>query len=288
MDGALEPHDRAVTYRRAGPALLLAPALALFAGLFVYPQLRMFAVSLGAPRWSVREYVRFLGDPYYLAVLSRSLALGAAVTAVTLALGLPLAYGLARSESRHAPLVLVFSTFPLWVSAVVRSFGWIVLLGRGGVVSTALSAIGLAAPSFQLLYTLGGVVIALGEVLLPFMVITLYGVIRGIDPELERAAQTLGANPLAAAALTTLPLARAGILSGSLLVFALAISAFATPSLVGGARVQLMSTTIYEQMTDLADWRFATAVAFILLAAVLAVTFVYARFAQGAERLPGR
>ena len=288
MDRALEPHDRAVTSRRAGPALLLAPALVLFAGLFVYPQLRMFAVSLGAPHWSVREYARFLSDPYYLAVLGRSLALGAAVTAVTLVLGLPLAYGLARSESRHAPLALVFSTFPLWVSAVVRSFGWIVLLGRGGVVSTALSAIGLAAPSFQLLYTLGGVVIALGEVLLPFMVITLYGVIRGIDPELERAAQTLGANPLAAAALTTLPLARAGILSGSLLVFALAISAFATPSLVGGARVQLMATTIYEQMTDLADWRFATAVAFILLAAVLAVTFVYARFAQGAERLPGR
>jgi putative spermidine/putrescine transport system permease protein len=125
-------------------------------------------------------------------------------------------------------------------------------------------------------------------VLLPFMVLTLYGVIRSIDPEIERAAQNLGATAWRAILLTTLPLARPGIIGGSLLVFALSISAFATPSLVGGARVQLMSTTIYEQMTELADWPFASAVSFILLVVVLALSLLYARADIAIGGGPGR
>ena len=113
----------------AAATLLLAPALLLFLALFVYPQLHMLALSLDAPDWSVASYVHFLADSYYLGVLLRSLALGAVVTAVTLALGLPLAYWLARMESRLASVLLLLSTFPLWVSAVVRSFAWVILLG---------------------------------------------------------------------------------------------------------------------------------------------------------------
>ncbi len=269
-------------------AILLAPAVLLFLGLFVYPQFAMLAASLDAPHWALAEYTHFLGDSYYLAILGRSLLLGAVVTAVAVVLGLPLAYWLARTASRLAPFLLLLSTFPLWISAVVRSFGWVVLLGRNGMVNTALHGMGLAGPSFQLLYTLSGVAIALTQVLLPFMVLSLYGVIRGIDPELERAAQNLGAGPLRAALLTTLPLARQGIVAAALLVFALSISAFATPSLVGGARVHLMSTTIYEQMTDLADWHFAAAISFILLAVVLAISLLQARLGGGAEALPNR
>jgi len=114
-------------------------------------------------------------------------------------------------------------------------------------------------------------------------VLSLYGVIRSIDAELERAAQNLGASPFKAVLLTTIPLARQGIFSASLLVFALAISAFATPSLVGGARVQLMSTTIYEQMAELADWPFAASVSFILLTVVLAISLVQMRIGSSLE-----
>lgn len=261
----------------AAATLLLAPALLLFLALFVYPQLHMLALSLDAPDWSVASYVHFLADSYYLGVLLRSLAMGAVVTAVTLALGLPLAYWLARMESRLASVLLLLSTFPLWVSAVVRSFAWVILLGRSGLLPDALRTLGLAGQFFQLLYTFTGVVIALAQVMLPLMVLSLYGLIRGIDPELERAAQNLGASPFRAALLTTLPLARHGMLSASLLIFALSISAFATPSLVGGARVQVMSTTIYEQMTELADWKFASTVAFILMVVVLAIVLVNTR-----------
>jgi putative spermidine/putrescine transport system permease protein len=274
--------------RRFAPALLLAPTALIFAGLFVYPQIAMLETSLGAPRWTLAHYARFLTDFYYLGTLARSLLLGLTVTLVTLGLGLPMAYWLARLESRLAPLLLLLCTFPLWVSAVVRSFGWIILMARNGVLSGLAREAGLGGPGFQLAYTMVGVVIALAQVLLPFMVLTLYGVIRSIDPEIERAAQNLGATPFRAALLTTLPLARQGILGGSLLVFALSISAFATPSLVGGARVQLMSTTIYEQMTELADWPFASAVSFILLVVVLSISLLYARAGTAFEGGPGR
>jgi putative spermidine/putrescine transport system permease protein len=259
------------------PALLLAPVVALLAVLFLLPQAAMLTSSFDAPRWDLRQYAHFLSETLYLQVLARSLLLGVLVVAVTLALGLPLAYWLARLESRWAPTLLLLATFPMWISAVVRSFGWVVLLSRSGLLSAALRATGMVSVGFQLLYTMTGVVLALAQVLLPFMLLSLYGVIRAINPELERAAQNLGAGPLRAALLTTLPLAGRGILSAALLVFALAVSAFATPSLVGGARVQLMSTTIYEQMTELADWPFASAIAFILLVVVGAIAVLQTR-----------
>lgn len=274
--------------RRPGvPFLLLAPAGLIFLGLFAFPQLSMLRASLGAPGWTFANYAHFLGDSHYLGVLGRSLLLGAMVTALTIALGLPLAYWLARLESRFAPLLLLLATFPLWISAVVRSFGWVILLSRNGVVSDALQSLGLVGRGFQLAYTMAGVVAALTQVLLPFALLSLYGVIRSIDPELERAAQNLGAAPWRAALLTTLPLAARGVLSAALLIFALSISAFATPSLVGGARVQLMSTTIYEQMTELADWNFAAAISFILLVVVLAISLIWARLAPS-EGIVGR
>ena len=256
------------------PVSLLAPAGLLLLLLFILPQAGMLAISLDAPHWTASRYARFLEDPYYLAVLARSLLLGLLVAALTVLLGTPLAYWLARLRSRWSPALLVLATFPLWISAVVRSFGWIVLLSRSGLVSQALQEAGLVRRGFQLAYTMSGVVLALTQVLLPLMVLSLYGVIRAIDPELERAAQNIGAGPLRAVLLTTLPLAARGIVSAALLVFALSISAFATPSLVGGARVQLMSTTIYEQMTELADWQFAAAISFVLLVVVLTISLL--------------
>lgn len=257
---------------------LLAPAALLFAGLFLWPQLGLFAQSVShPPPVGFAAYGRFLGDSFYLAVLGRSLLLGACVTLLTLLLGFPLAFLLARSETRWAGLLLLLTTFPLWVSAVVRSFGWMVLFFRGGAISRLLQATGLVPPDYQLMGTFAGVVVALAQVLLPIMVITLYAVVRGIDRDLEDAAMNLGAPPGVALWLVTLRLARGGVLAGSLLVFSLSVSAFATPSLVGGARAQLMAVTIYEQTLELLDWPFAAAIAAILLTIALAVALVYGR-----------
>jgi putative spermidine/putrescine transport system permease protein len=262
---------------RATIALLL-PALLVFVVLFVWPQAALLGESFARPApFGFETYLRFFGDSFYLAVLGRSLLLGAWVTLITLLLGFPLAFWLARRESRWAPLLLMIATFPLWVSAVVRSFSWMVLFFRTGILSTALRDLGLVPPGFQLMYTFAGVVIALAQVLLPLMVVTLYAVIRGIDRDLENAAMNLGASPGRAVWLVTVRLARGGIAAGSLLVFSLSVSAFATPTLVGGPRAQLMAVSIQEQTLEILDWPFAAALSAILLAIGTAVALLYGR-----------
>ncbi|WP_203075169.1 ABC transporter permease [Falsiroseomonas ponticola] len=261
---------------------LLAPAALVFALLFIWPQLGLFLQSMppGAP---LAQYERFLGDSYYLGVLGNSLLLGLCVTLVTLVLGFPLAFLLARAETRWAGLLLLLTSFPLWVSAVVRSFAWMVLFFRNGVASRLLQSTGLVESNFQLIGTFAGVVIALAQVLLPIMIVTLYAVIRGIDRDLEHAAMSLGASPIVALWLVTIRLARGGILAGSLLVFSLSVSAFATPSLVGGARAHFMAVTIYEQTLELLDWPFAAAIAAILLAISISVALTYGRLLGDAK-----
>jgi putative spermidine/putrescine transport system permease protein len=209
------------------------------------------------------------------------------VTLFTLLLGYPLAYWLARMQTRWKTLLLLMTMFPLLTSAVVRSFGWMVLLYRTGLVSTLLRATGLARGPVELMYSPPGVVIALTEVLLPFMVLTLYGVIQSIDGDLEAAAMNLGDRPLGALVHVTIPLSIGGILAGSLLVFSLSISSFVTPSLVGGPRVQVMATTIYDQTISLLNWQFASAVAAILLVVVLALAIGYSRVLERALRSAG-
>lgn len=264
--------------------LLVAPAILVFAGLYVWPLLSLLSSSFMEPKpFNFASYQRFLFDSHHLMTLARTLFFGACVTAITLVCGFPLAFWLARLESRWTPFLVMVTTFPLWVSAVVRSFGWMVLFHRNGLVSSTLQATGLVDGPVQLLYTLTGVIIALAQVLLPLMVLTLYPVIRGIDRDLENAAMNLGATPGLAVWLVTLRLARGGIAAGSLLVFAISISAFATPSLVGGARVQLMATAIYEQTLELMDWPFASAIAAILLLISLVVVALYMRVVEGRE-----
>jgi putative spermidine/putrescine transport system permease protein len=290
MDRALESRDRAMTVkgeqaRRKGrggpspavvPVLIFAPCLIVYLVLFVWPQLSLLATSaFDRGQLSGVHYIRFLGDEYYWELLGRTLLLGVSVTLITLVLGVPVAYVLARMQSRLATLLLILTTFPLLVSAVVRSFGWMVLFFRDGIVSNSLQALGLVDQPLQLMYTLTGVIIALAQVLLPLMVLTLHGVFKSIDPDLEFAAMSLGASPPLALYLVTLRLARSGIVAGSLLVFSLAISAFATPGLVGGARANVMATAIYEQTIEMLDWPFASTLATVLLIFVLGLSLLY-------------
>lgn len=264
--------------RILAPTLLLAPALLLFAVLFLAPIVGLGRLSLSEPApFGAATYARFFFDSYYLGVLAGTLLLGALVTAICILVGLPLAYVLARLEWRIAPFLLLLTTFPLWVSAVVRSFAWMVLFFRGGMLTELVKLTGLVPPSYQLMYTFTGLVIALAQVLLPLFVITLCGIIRGIDRDLENAAMNLGASPFLAVVLVTMRLARGGIFAGSLLVFSFAISAFATPILVGGVRAHLMAVSIQEQTLELLDWPFAAALSIVLLAIGLVVAFSYGR-----------
>jgi len=277
--------------RRSGWAALalLLPALVVFFLLFILPQAGLLGWSFQANAstggaLTLENYGRFLGDAHYLGILLQTLVMGAEVTLLTLALGYPLAYWLARTQTRWKTLLLLMTVFPLLTSAVVRSFGWMVLLYRTGLVSNVLRATGLASGPVELMYSLSGVVIAMSEVLLPFMVLTLYGVIQSIDRDLEDAAMNLGDSPVGALVHVTVPLSVGGILAGSLLVFSLAISSFVTPSLVGGPRVQVMATTIYDQTISLLNWPFASAVSAILLVVVLGLALGYSRVLEQTMR----
>jgi len=259
--------------------LLIAPASLALLCLFVIPLGILMQQSLSVPApVGIASYTRFFGDSYYLMVLGRTLLVGTGVTLTCMLLATPVSLWLARIESRWVPLLLVVATFPLWISGVVRSFAWMVLFFRNGLLSVAMQQTGLVSPSFQFMGTLAGVIIALSYVLLPLAIVTLYPVMRSIDPDLENAALNLGAKPLTTLFTVTLPLARAGMAASGLLVFSLAVGAFSTPSLIGGIRAQLMAVAIQQQILDLLDWPFGSAMAAILLVVAVTAPWLSTRF----------
>jgi putative spermidine/putrescine transport system permease protein len=260
------------------PWLLLAPGLLVLVGAFVAPLAILTRYSLYrtdpggvmTPAWVLDHYRRFLLDPFYLRILLTTVELGLAVTAVTLVLGYPIAYALARTRSpRRRAFGVTILLIPLMTSVVVRSYGWMILLASTGVVNKLLLATGLVARPVQLLFTPLGVVIALAEVLLPFMVLSVMPVIQGIDPELEEASQSLGGGTLETFQHVVLPLSLPGVAAGAILVFVLSVGAFATPRLIGGPTIEVITVFIHEQTLSLLNWPFGAATSWILLLLVL-------------------
>ncbi len=274
-------------WRRYGiPALLTAPALALLVFAFVAPLAILITYSLyeagpgGAmiPAVSLTQYLRFLGDPFYLYVLWRTVLLGLWVTGWCIVLGYPLAYVLARTRSRQVrAILLTLLLVPLMTSVVVLSYGWMVLLANNGLVNKALLALGVIETPVSLLFNTTGVVIALVAILLPYMVLSLTPVIQNIEPGLEEASQSLGANSWRVFWDVVFPLSLPGVGAGSILVFVLTIGAYATPRLVGGSRLLVMPIFVYDQALSLLNWPFASATSFILLALVLVLMALQGR-----------
>lgn len=284
------PWARLAALRRGG--LLLPGALVLlpffFAPLAImlrYSFDRFLPGGQQVTAFTFENYARFLFDPFYQRILLDTLLMGLAVTFCSLVLSYPLAYTLARSASRWKGLLLVVVLVPLMTSVVVRSYGWMILLANNGVINAALAALGLSP--VKLMFNFTGSVIALSEVLMPFMVLTLAGVLQNIDPALEEAARSLGGSRWRVFWDVVLPLSLPGVAAGSLLVFALAISAFATPRLVGGATTKVVATVVYDQAINVLNWPFAAATSFILMVLVLALTIGQGRLLGGTHAWRG-
>ena len=276
---------------RSARVLLLGPYVLLLAVFFVAPLLLMLAISFsrqsyGQLEWAFtpQHYVHFFTDAYYLGVLGDTLWLGVLTTAVSLLLGYPLAYHLALTRSRAKPLLIVCILSPLLVGIVIRCYGWMILLADRGLVNAMLIDGGWRAKPLPLMYNRFGVTVALVHVFLPFMVLSLTGVLKRLDPHLLEAAMTLGASPFRAFLEVTLPLSLPGILAGSLLVFSLAISSFVVPILLGGFKVQVLPMIIYEQMLSVFDWPFGAANAFVLLVLSVILIALYIRATERALR----
>ena len=270
--------------------LLTGPALALFAILLVAPLVFLIRVSLlpsspSAPLsgpTSLATYTE-LADPYIGAILVRTLRVAGLTTICCLVLGYPVALSVARARGLWRTIQMVLVISPLFVSVVVRAYGWILVLGNQGLVNGALTGIGLIDRPIRLLNTEAAVVIGLVEALLPFMVLSLAAVLERQDPALEEAARGLGDSALGAFFRVTLPLSLPGALAGSLLVFMVTMGSFATPALLGGSQVRLMVTEIYTQVTSVFNWPLGAALSVALLSVSLAVIVIASRLVGGAR-----
>jgi putative spermidine/putrescine transport system permease protein len=256
--------------------------------LFIVPMAHLLLVSFSrfdrvtgeVGGLALDNYARFLGDPFYLGILGRTLAIGLAATLASLVLGYPVAYYLARARGRRRAYLMLGILAPLLVSVVVRSFGWLVILGPNGLVNSTLTGLGLVDAPLRLLYTEGAIVLGLTHVFLSFMVLSIAAALDRIDPALIRAAQNLGASGRQAFLRVVLPLSLPGVAAGCLIVFTLSTSAFITPALLGGPRVKVMSFLAYQQSLLLTDWPYGSAIAFILLAITGAAVLVYLRLLE--------
>ena len=255
---------------------LAAPLAGFFVLFFIAPLLILFYVSMQSDTGtSLAQYARFLLDPFSLGVLGRTLWLGVEVTMLCLLLGFPLAWAYVRGPRWLQPVLILVVLLPLLTSVVVRTFAWIVILGRQGIVNSALVSLGLIDTPLRLLYTEGGVIVALAQVQMPLMVLPLITALSRIDPNMDDASAALGAGAWRGFWRITVPLSLPGIIAGCMLTYAAAITAFITQSLVGGGQMLFMPMYIYQQATALQNWPFAAAISIVFLAAVLAVVSVF-------------
>ena len=250
--------------------------LALFFVLFVLAPLVLLAfVSLhDEPALEHRgfaQYGKFLFDGFNLAVLGQTLWLAFKTTCLALLIGYPLAYLYTVAPKRLQGLLVLLIVLPLLTSAVVRTFAWVVILGRQGIVNNVLGALGWIETPLKLLYTPTAVTVALAQIELPLMVLPLITALMSIDPNLRQASHALGAGHWRTFFRVTLPLSAPGVLAGCMLVFAAAASAFVTQTLVGGGQLMFMPFYIYQQAIQSNNYPFAAAIAVILLVSVLAI-----------------
>jgi putative spermidine/putrescine transport system permease protein len=266
--------NSAIAPRINGLALFILPSALLFVLFFFLPIGLMAVMSLltGNPvvmphvTFTGRHYQRLVDDSYYLEVIWTTIRIGLWTTLIALVIGYPLAHWMARIKSRTGHALLLMAVLaPMLTGIVVRTFAWMTLLSDKGVINQILLSLGLINKPLQLMYNEAGIVVGLVHIYVPFMVLTLTGVIGRIDERLEQAAENLGASPLRAFVEVTLPLSLPGILAGSLLVFALAISAYVTPILLGGFQIMTLPILIYQQISANFNIGFAAALGMVLL-----------------------
>jgi len=264
--------------RQFGYVALLLPALVLLVVLFVYPIARLLVTSVYADgQFTLEHYRRIVEVDLYLRVFRTTFVIALQVTGICLALGYPLAYFLASLRPRTARLLMILVLIPFWTSILVRTYAWMVLLQRQGVVNRWLLELGLIDEPLRMMYNRIGVLVGMSHVLLPFMVLPTYAVMRGIDRTLLRAAANLGASPVQAFLRVFLPLSLPGVAAGSLLVFILALGFFITPALMGGRTDMMIAQLIETQIRTELNFSFAAALAAVLLVITLVIFAIYNR-----------
>ena len=280
------PPARRGAYWRSREGLLVIPALIFFLGIYLYPLSRLVTWSLFDPDFTLEHYQKLISDRTYFTVLVNTLDISIWVTVFSLLVGYPLAYLMVTESRRVRAILMTFVLVPFWTSILVRTFAWIVILGRNGAVNQTLKNLGLIDTPIQMIHNMMGVQIGMVHVLLPFMVFPLYGVMSRIDLGLMLAARSLGAPPYKAFLRVFLPLSLPGVTAGCVLVFLLAVGFYITPALLGGPGEITLATLIEMMISDLLNWGFGAALSVVLLVVVGALFVIFSSL-MGLNRLTG-
>ena len=267
---------RALTANRW--SLLVLPAVVFLVVFFLAPLVAMSLRSVTDPPGAgLSNYEKFFEQEAYLRVLTNTFWIAVISTVTCLVVGYPFAYLMTIVPGRVAGLLLIAVLLPFWSSLLVRTFAWQVILRDTGIINRFLIDLGLISEPLTLIRTTAGVILGMSHILLPFMVLPIYAVMRRIDPEFGRAAANLGASPASAFLRVFVPLSLPGVVAGCLLVFVLALGFYITPALLGGLRDQMISQLIVQEIQQRLDWGFATAMSVLLMVITLVVLFVASR-----------
>lgn len=265
------------------PYLLTAPGVLFFAALLGAPMIMTLLLSLHSydfnlgvqADWTLGNYAEVIGDEYFQKIFGRTFGLALWVTIICVVIGVPEAYVLSRLSPRWRSIFLLIVLGPLLISVVVRTLGWALFFGGSGILTMIAQSLGFSDEPVSLMFTFTGMTIALVHVLVPFMVISVWASLQKIDPQSEDAAYSLGASKLTVLRRITLPQAMPGILSGSIIVFALTASAFATPAIIGGRRLKVVATAAYDEYLSTLNWPLGAAIAILLLVANIVIIVSY-------------
>jgi putative spermidine/putrescine transport system permease protein len=259
--------------------VLIGPATVIVVIGLLLPILILFRYSLNQfkPRvmmveaFTLENYVKFFTDPFYTNIFFTTLRVALLCTVICLVLGFPLAYVLARTQTRFKNVLIMLVVLPLFVGNAVRAAGWMTLFGSKGFLNVTLMQLGVISEPIQIMFTEGAVIAGIIAVNLPYMVLTLQSVIEGISRSVEEAAFSLGAGPFAMFRRVLWPLALPGIIAGTILTFILGMNAYATPVLLGGPKFKMMGPLVFGQF-QLNNWPFGAAISFVLMTATLVLT----------------
>ncbi len=258
--------------KKQSTILLIAPITILLVVVLILPLLAVLLPTVfegGAVTLS--RYIAFFQDPYYIKIFVRTLRIALVCTLVCMILGIPTAYFISRVSKKWRGILMSVALFPMLTNSVIRAFAWINILGKNGIVNQILSALHLIDQPLSMLYTEFSVLVGTIYLFLPLMIITLVGVMENIDNDMMEAAESLGASRLLSFFKVILPMSIPGIITGAVLVFTGAMTAYTTPQLLGGPKNMLLSTLIYQRAMTLNDWTGASVVALVMIVTTLIV-----------------
>jgi spermidine/putrescine transport system permease protein len=275
---------------RSSPTFLMAPALAWLTALMIVPCALVLALAFfqrgiygGVEYTLTLENFERVFDPLYAGILLNSTRIAAIATAIAVVFGYAAAYAIAKSPSRLQPVLLFLAVLPFWSNYLIRTYAWMVLLNREGLVVTLLRSLGYSGEPPSLLYTEGAVIVGLVYNYLPFVILACYAPLSRLNPELAEASRDLGASAFTTFRRVILPLTLPGIAAGAVFVFVLSIGNFVTPALLGGGRFQMIGNLVYDQFLTANDWPFGAALSMVLVGIMMALLALQAKAAERAS-----